>query len=156
MSQSFSAESRRPLEGGLPAGRSDILSRGAASSKGALWAGRVMSGFAVLFLTFDAAIKVLELPMAVTGTTDLGYPASVVLTLGLIQVACLVAYLIPRTSVLGAVFWTAYLGGAVATHVRVGNPLFTHTLFPVYIATLLWLGLWLRDPQLRSVLPTKS
>ena len=76
--------------------------------------------------------------------------------LGVVQLACLAVYLVPRLSVMGAILWTGYLGGAVATHVRVGNPLFTHTLFPVYIATLLWLGLWLRDERLRAVLPVRA
>jgi hypothetical protein len=121
-----------------------------------LWIGRVLSGFAVLFLTFDAAIKLLRLPMAIDGTTQLGYPAGVVLPLGVAQVICLALYLIPGTSVLGAVLWTGYLGGAIATHVRLGNPLFTHVLFPVYVALLLWGGLWLRDPRLRALLPLRS
>jgi hypothetical protein len=121
-----------------------------------LWIGRVLSGFAVLFLTFDAAIKLLRLPMAIDGTTELGYPAGVVLPLGVLQVVCLALYVIPRTSVLGAVLWTGYLGGAIATHVRLGNPLFTHVLFPVYVALLLWGGLWLRERRLRALLPLRS
>jgi hypothetical protein len=121
-----------------------------------VWIGRVLSGFAVLFLTFDAALKLLRLPMAIEGTTELGYPAGVVLPLGVVQVVCLVLYVIPRTSVLGAVLWTGYLGGAIATHVRLGNPLFTHVLFPVYVALLLWGGLWLRDRRLRTLLPLGS
>ncbi|HSV08516.1 MAG TPA: DoxX family protein [Candidatus Binatus sp.] len=128
----------------------------AGSSTEALWAGRVMSGLAVLFLLVDAAFKVLELPAAVEGTAQLGYPASVIFRLGLLELACLVVYLVPRTAVLGAVLWTGYLGGAVATHVRVGNPLLSHTLFPLYVATFLWAGLWLRDEQLRSVLPVRA
>ena len=121
----------------------------------AIWGGRVASALAVLFLAFDATIKVLELPVAVEGTTQLGYPATVIFGLGLVQVACLVVYLIPRTAVLGAVLWTGYLGGAIATHVRVGNPLFSHVLFPIYVALLLWGGLWLRDARLRSLLPVR-
>ena len=115
-----------------------------------------MSGFAVLFLLVDATFKVLELPPAVEGTMQLGFPARVVFGLELLQLACLVVYLVPRTSVLGAVLWTGYLGGAVATHVRVGNPLFSHTLFPIYVATFLWAGLWLRDERLRAVLPIRA
>ena len=113
----------------------------------------MLSGLAVLFLTFDAAIKLLRLPVAVEGTTQLGYPADVVQPIGLLQVVCLVTYLVPRTSVLGAVLWSGYLGGAIATHVRLGNPLFSHVLFPVYVALLLWGGLWLRDRRLRGLLP---
>jgi hypothetical protein len=117
------------------------------------WTGRACSGLAVLFLTVDALMKLLVVPEAVETTMALGYPAHVVPVIGIIQVVCLVIYLIPRTAVLGAVLWTGYLGGAIATHVRVENPMFTHTLFPVYVAVLLWLGLWLRDRRLRSLLP---
>ena len=118
-----------------------------------LWIGRALSALGVLFLTFDATMKLLRLPMAIDGTTELGYPASVVFPLGIVQVVCLILYLLPRTSVFGALLWTGYLGGAIATHVRLGNPLFTHVLFPVYVALLLWGGLWLRDARLRALLP---
>jgi hypothetical protein len=124
-----------------------------AVSQQALWAGRVLSGLVALFLAFDAALKLLRLPMAVEGTTQLGYPASVIFTLGVIQAVCWVLYVLPRTAVLGAVLWTGYLGGAIATHVRLENPLFSHVLFPVYVALFLWGGLWLRDTRLRAVLP---
>jgi hypothetical protein len=123
-------------------------------SRKAVWAGRVLSGLAVLCLIFDASVKVLKSPFAIEATTQLGYPESVVVALGLIEIACLMVYLIPNTSVLGTILWTGYLGGAVATHVRVASPLFTHTLVPIYMATLLWLGLWLRDNRVRAVLPT--
>ncbi|WP_426750291.1 DoxX family protein [Myxococcus sp. Y35] len=126
------------------------------SSKKALWTGRILSGIAVLFLLFDAVGKLLQIPEAQQGTVELGYPVSVLFGLGVVQLACLAVYLTPRLSVFGAILWTGYLGGAVATHVRVGNPLFTHLLFPVYIATLLWLGLWLRDARLRAVLPLRA
>lgn len=125
-------------------------------SKKAVWAGRILSGLAVLFLLWDASMKVLQHPMAVEGTKKVGYPEGVVLPLGIVQLACLILYLFPRTSVLGAILWTGYLGGAVATHVRVGDPLFSHALFPVYMGALLWLGLWLRDQQLRAILPLRT
>ena len=112
----------------------------------------MLSGLAVLFLTFDAAVKVLKLGPAIEATTQLGYPESVIVTLGLIEIGGLILYLIPRTSVLGVVLWTGYLGGAVASHVRVGNPLFGHALFPIYIAALLWIGLGLRDRRVRGLL----
>ena len=115
--------------------------------------GRILSGIAVLFLLFDAIGKLLRPAAVIEGTTQLGYSADVILPLGIIQVICLIAYLVPRTSVLGAILWTGYLGGAIATHVRIGNPLFSHILFPVYVAALLWLGLWLRDRRLRALLP---
>ncbi len=120
-------------------------------SKKGVWTGRVLSGLAVAFLAVDAGMKLIQSPMAVEGTVELGYPASVVLTIGLIQAVCLTAYLVPRTAVLGAVLWTGYFGGAIATHLRVGNPLFTHTLFPIYVAILLWAGLGLRDRRVRAL-----
>jgi hypothetical protein len=125
-------------------------------SNKARWAGRVMTGLAVLFLAFDATIKILELPPAVEGTAKLGYPVSVIFGLGVLQAALLIVYLVPRTSVLGAVLWTGYLGGAVATHLRVGDPLFSHVLFPIYVGALIWGGLWLRDENLRSILPIRT
>ena len=118
----------------------------------ALWTGRLLSGLAVLFLTFDAAVKVLKLGPAIEATMQLGYPESAIVPLGLIEIVCVIVYLIPRTSVLGVVLWTGYLGGAVASQVRVGNPLFTHALFPIYIAALLWIGLGLRDHRVRGLL----
>ncbi|MDQ3281763.1 MAG: DoxX family protein [Acidobacteriota bacterium] len=122
-------------------------------SRAALWTGRVLFTLSVLFLAFDAAMKILQPAAAVAGTTQLGYSANVLLPLGIIQVVCLALYLIPRTAVLGAILWTGYLGGAVATHVRIGNPLFSHILFPVYVAALLWGALWLRDRRVRALLP---
>jgi len=126
------------------------------ASKKAVWTGRVLSGLAVLFLLFDAGVKVLQHPMAVQGTVELGYPQDVLVTLGIVQLVCLALYLIPRTAVLGAILWTGYLGGAVATHVRIGHQLFSHVLFPVYVAALLWVGLWLRDERIRTVLPVRA
>ena len=118
--------------------------------------GRILSGLAVVFLLFDGTVKLLELPVAVEATVRLGYPESVVIPLGLVEVACAVAYLVPRAAMLGAILWTGYLGGAVATHVRVGSPLFSQALFPIYVAALLWAGLWLRDQRLRAVLPLRA
>jgi DoxX-like protein len=126
-----------------------VLSESDGTKRGALWAGRVLSGLAVVFLLFDASLKLFQLPLALEATTQLGYAQSVVWTLGLIELLCLIVYLLPRTSAVGAVLWTGYLGGAVATHVRVGSPLFSHTLFPIYVAAVLWSGLWLRDQRLR-------
>lgn len=120
-----------------------------------IWTSRILSGLAVLFLLFDVSIKLMQSPMAIQGTTELGYPASAVFTIGLIELVCLVLYLIPPTAVLGAVLFTGYLGGAVATHVRIGNPLFSHQLFPLYVAALLWGGLYLREPRLRALLPLR-
>jgi hypothetical protein len=124
-----------------------------AISKGQLWTGRVLAGIAVLFLVMDTVFKLVASQMAAEATAQLGYPPHLIPIIGGIETILLVLYLIPRTSVFGALLWTGYLGGAVATHFRIGNPLFTHQLFPIYIATLLWLGLWLRDRRLRAVLP---
>ena len=118
----------------------------------ATWAGRVLSGLPVLMLTFDAAAKIARLKPMIEGTVKLGYPASTVFPIGLILLACVIVYVIPRTAPLGAVLLTGYLGGAIATHVRVGNPLFTHELAPIYVAAFIWGGLYLRDPRVRAVL----
>ena len=118
-----------------------------------LWTGRIIGWLAVAFLIFDSAGKLLEVQPVIDGTKQLGYPPGIVFSLGVTLLSCVLVYLVPRTSVLGAVLLTGYLGGAVATHVRVGNPLFTHVLFPTYVAALLWGGLMLRDARLRAFLP---
>ena len=111
-------------------------------AKKRLIAGYVLTSFVALFLTFDTVLKLLMLAPAVQGTTELGYPAGTVLPIGLIELVCLGLYLVPRTSVLGALLLTGYLGGAIATHVRIGSPLASHTLFPIYVALLVWGGLY--------------
>ncbi len=130
---------------------SEPVSARSASRRG-VWAGRILSGIAVLFLAMDAAVKVIPIPAALEGSSNLGWDPSLVSTLGVIQLACLAVYLGPRTAPLGAVLWTGYLGGAIATHVRVFNPLLSHTLFPIYVAALLWGGLYLRDARVRALL----
>lgn len=127
-----------------------------AGSGRTLWAGRGLSALAVLFLTFDSIAKLLEVQPVVAGSRELGYPASTVFPIGLVLLLCVVAYAIPRSSVLGALLLTGYLGGAVATHVRVGNPLLSHTLFPVYVAFVVWGGLVLRDARLHALLPGRA
>lgn len=121
-------------------------------SRAAMWGGRIASGIAVLFLAFDTIGKLLKVDQVLEGTAQLGYPVSVIPILGVIEVICLLAYLIPRTAVIGAILWTGYLGGAIATHLRLENPLFTHVLFPVYVALLLWGGLYFRDARVRRFL----
>ena len=118
--------------------------------------GIALSTVAVLFLLFDAIGKLARPQAVIEGTTQLGYPVSVIVPLGIIQIICLILYIVPRTSLIGALLWTGYLGGAVATHVRIGNPLFSHILFPTYVALLLWLGLWLREQRLRVLLPLRA
>ena len=122
------------------------------TSARALWTGRVLGGLFVAFMLMDATMKVLALPAAVEGTTALGYPARVIVPLGIVQLACLALYVVPRTALIGALLWTGYLGGAVATHVRVESPLLSHVLFPLYVAALLWGSLILRDPATRALL----
>jgi hypothetical protein len=126
---------------------------GSAAPRGAVWTGRALTMLAVVFLVFDSIGKLLEVPPVVAGSAQLGYPASTVFPLGVILLLCVVAYVIPPTSVLGAVLLTGYLGGAVATHFRVDNPLVSHTLFPIYVALFVWGGLFLRDAELRALLP---
>jgi len=121
-------------------------------SSRSIWVGRVLSGVVALMLTFDAGAKIARLKPVIEGTVQLGYPASTVLPIGLVLLACVIVYLIPRTAPLGAVLLTGYLGGAIATHVRVGNPLFTHILAPIYVAALLWSGLYLRDARVRAAI----
>jgi hypothetical protein len=114
-----------------------------------------MTGLVALFLLVDGVVKVLKLPVAVEGTTQLGYPEHVVVGIGTIELLCLIVYLIPRTSIFGAVLLTGYLGGAIATHVRVGSPLWSHVLFPIYVAALIWGGLCLRFSRLRALIPVQ-
>ena len=124
-------------------------------SKPALWLGRVLSGFVILFLLFDGAIKLVPWPV-VTETMDrIGYGSSETLarSLGIITIVCTVLYAIPPTSILGAILLTGYLGGAMASHLRIGSPLFSHILFGFYLGLMVWGGLWLRDKSLRASIP---
>jgi len=118
--------------------------------------GTVCTTLAAAFLTFDAVLKVLRLGPAVEGTVVLGYPLESVQRIGIVELVCLVLYIVPRTSVLGAVVLTGYLGGAIATHVRIGSPLLTHILFPVYVALFVWAGLYLRETRLGELLPLRK
>lgn len=120
-------------------------------SKTRLWAGRFISGAATLFLLMDAVMKLFKPPFVVDATLKLGYPESSIVGIGLVLLICTVLYAIPRTAILGAVLLTGYLGGAVATNVRVSGPLF-NIAFPVIVASLLWCGLYLRDRRLHSFL----
>ena len=121
----------------------------------ARWAGRVLSGLVVVFLLFDGAIKLVPLPVVTETMDKMGYGASENLarTLGVITIACAVLYSIPPTSIVGAILLTGYLGGAMASHVRIGSPLFSHVLFGFYLGLMVWGGLWLRDRRLRDLMP---
>ena len=116
--------------------------------------GWVLSGLMIAFLLVDAAMKLLALPNVLEAQAPLGFAgAATARGLGALLLSCTLLYAVPRTAVLGAILLTGYLGGAVATHVRVGDPLFTHILFGVYMGVLLWLGLYLRDARLRELVP---
>jgi hypothetical protein len=114
------------------------------------WVGAVMTTLSVLFLIFDFGIKFTTNDAVVTAFSELGYPISLAATIATLEAFCLLVYIVPRTSILGALLLTGYLGGAIASHVRIGSPLFTHILFPVYVALLIWGGLVLRDADLRA------
>src|SRR6185436_8425354 len=105
-------------------------------SKKRLWTGRIVSALAVVFLLVDGVMKVVKAPVVVEGSIKLGYPESAIVGIGIVLLTCTLLYVIPQTSILGAVLLTGYLGGAVATHVRVGDPLFSHVLFPVYMGAM--------------------
>ena len=124
-------------------------------SKGRLWAGRIIGGLPALFLLVDAIMKFFKPAPVIEATVKLGYPESVIIGLGVVLLASTILYLIPRTSVLGAILLTGYLGGAVATHVRVGEGWFS-ILFPVIFGVLLWAGLWLRDGRLQELIPLRG
>lgn len=127
----------------------------AANSKMNIWIGRILSGLAVVFLVFDGVMKFFMdklPPEALEAGAALQWPIEKMPLVGTILLICTLLYVIPRTSVLGAILLTGYLGGAIASHVRVSNPLFTHTLFPIYIAVFIWLGLYLRDSRARNIL----
>ncbi len=126
------------------------------TGKGKRWAGYILSGLPAIFLILDAVGKLFKPEVVVKGTVELGYPESVIVPLGILLLVCTIIYLIPQTAVLGAILLTGYLGGTVATHVRIGNPLFTHTLFGVYLGVMLWLGIYFRDSRLRQLVPLRS
>jgi hypothetical protein len=127
----------------------------AAISSKMIWTGRILSILPALFLLFDGAMKLVKPDFVVKATVELGYPENVIIPLGVVLCACTVLYLIPRTAFIGAILLTGYLGGAVASHVRLGQGWF-EILFPVVFGALLWLGLVLRDQRLRSVLLTPA
>ena len=117
-----------------------------------LWVGRILSGLAIVFLLVDAVGKLFQVGPVVKGTVELGYQENVVFPLGVLLLIGVVLYVMPRTSLIGAIYLTAFLGGAVATHVRVGSLLATHVLFGVYVALFVWGGLALRTPRLMTLL----
>ena len=126
-----------------------------AASKAARWTGFVMSGLVILFLLFDGGIKLVPLEIVTQTSGEIGLPTdpSFARLLGILTLVGVVLYAIPQTAVLGAILLTGYMGGAIATHLRIDSPLFSHTLFGVYLGLLIWGGLYLREPRLRALIP---
>lgn len=120
-----------------------------------VWTGRIMSGVVTAFLLMDASMKLMNLPIVASTGLTLGWRPDTALPLGVIVLGCAILYAWPRTAILGAVLTTGLLGGAIATHMRVGSPLFSHTLFGVYLGLTAWGGLYLRDPRLRALFPLR-
>jgi hypothetical protein len=125
-------------------------------SKAAFWSGWIVSGLLIAFLLFDGGIKLIPLDIVTEASRQLGIPAGLARTLGAMTLICAVLYAVPMTSVLGAILLTGYLGGAIYVHVRAGSPLFSHTLFGVYLGAMAWGGLYLRDPLLRRLIPLRK
>jgi hypothetical protein len=134
--------------------RSAIHTRTESTAR--LWVGRLLLAVPVLFLVFDSVIKLMRITPVLDSFNELGYPESLSLAIGILESVCLIVLLVPRTSILGAILLTGYLGGAVATHVRVGSPLASHVLFPVYVALLIWAALLLKEGRLRALVPLRS
>lgn len=124
-------------------------------SKKFVWTGRIVSGLAIAFLTLDGVMKLVQPQPVIEATLGIGWPANTttLVTLGLILLASTALYAYRRTTVLGAILLTGYLGGAVASHARLGDPLFTHDLFGVYLGLFVWGGVWLRDARIRALIP---
>jgi hypothetical protein len=120
------------------------------------WTGIIISALAVLFLIFDGGIKLFKPAPVVNSFAQLGYPVRLALGIGVLELTCTAIYAIPRTAVLGAILLTGFLGGAMAAHLRVGDPVFTHLLFPTYVGALVWGGLYLREDRLRALTPLRS
>jgi len=117
-----------------------------------LWAGRVLTALGVLFMIFDGVVKFTQVPQVLEANVHLGYTTATIPVIGTIELLCLIVYLVPRTAVVGAVLLTGYFGGAVASQLRIGEPLFSNVLFPIYVAALLWGGLYLRDARVRAMI----
>ena len=121
-----------------------------------IWAGRVLTGLSAAFLLLDGGMKLVKARVSVEGTVQLGYPESAVAPIGAVLILCTLIYLVPRTAALGASLLTGYLGGAVATNLRIGAPLFAQVLFPVYFGVMVWGGLYWRDAKVSTLIPIRS
>jgi hypothetical protein len=125
------------------------------TSKGMLWTGRIISGLVVLFMLFDCITKIIKLPQVIEASAKMGFSVSMVVGIGWTLLACVILYVIPQTSVLGAILLASYLGGAVATNVYVHNPTF-NSCFAIVFGVLTWLGIYLRESRVRALVPFKS
>ena len=126
-----------------------------ATPKVMKWTGYGLTGLVVAFMAMDFSMKLMQLPIVISTTEGLGWSGDKARLLGIILMVCTALYAVPQTSVLGAILLTGYLGGAVATHLRIDSPLFSHVLFGVYLGVMMWGGLWLRDARLRALFPLK-
>ena len=134
-----------------------VIAETIPASRPARWVGRILSGIVIVFLLVDGAIKLVPWPIVTETMEKMGYGSSDALMrgLGAVTIICTVLYAVPPTSILGAILLTGYLGGAIASHVRIDSPLFSHTLFGLYLGLMLWGGLWLRDDRLRRLIPLR-
>jgi hypothetical protein len=130
----------------------ETMTQTAAVSKKAIWAGRIISALLALLLIFSAVMAITKPPAVVDGFTKFGYPERLIPVIAILELSCAVLYLIPRTSILGAILLTGYFGGATATHIRISDPSF---IMPVLAGVLAWLGLFLRDDRVRALIPLK-
>jgi hypothetical protein len=128
---------------------------GALSGKW-IWTGRILTGFVSAFLIFDGVIKLVLIQPVVDSSAELGWPVEHMLPIGVIDLVCGLLLAIPRTAVLGALLLTGLLGGAIATHLRIDSPMFSHTLFGLYMGLIAWAGVYLREPRLRALIPLRS
>lgn len=126
-----------------------------SGSKGSLWTGRVLSGVVVLFMLFDSVTKILKAQQVIDATIRIGFPLSTIVPIGIVLLVCTILYALPQTSVLGAILLTSHLGGAVSANVRAGSPVF-NSAFAIVFGVLVWLGLYLREPRLRALLPVRE
>lgn len=118
--------------------------------------GRILTGIVMAFMIFDTGFKFTGAKEAIDSTVQLGFQSHHLTTIALVEVVCVLLYLVPRTAPIGAVLLTGYFGGAILTHIRVDNPLFSHILFPTYLGAMMWLGLYLRDARVRALLGARS
>jgi hypothetical protein len=134
----------------------EVIMEPESISNSRLWTGRVLSGIAIIFLLFDGITKLMMIPPVIEGTKRLGYPIELIPVIAIILLICTMLYIIPGTSVFGAILLTGYLGGAVASNFRIESPLFSNTLFPVYFAIIIWGGIFLRDKRIGALIPFRK